>query len=482
MLIFHLLKLNRLFGNEDVDLRTLTHPNAGRPPTPPPPIISGEDGKDGWAKLKAPIPKGPREKQTSSSDEKRDRDRDRDRLGRPRLYSKLPDDPKERRRTLSSDDGDTRPTRRCRDSEKPERNADRNIEIIMKQALEQMNQGLITKVQYNNLIQEVLQMSEDQKLRAALRKEKEGTSIVWEKGALDVDRTPSFSPSSDNEIGRGKKESQMSRNANSGARWQGQQPWQSPGPWAHSANPFPGPQGHFNTDFRPVGPWQGPRHYAPIRPEFNQFHGGFNQNMGPGQRMGPAMMGPMGPNGPMMPNLISNGPMGPMGMQNAQMPPGIPMSNMNGPGSMMMNNGAMPPPNVLSNPNIVAGPNMSPNMPGRNISPNIGPKFDNIEGENDFGGTLVKSQGPHNRELPPPDPKILEEVSKDTMKSIKIDGQPREIRYYGETGVVFLSWDDPREIGFEDGVRRILIDDKDTVTCSFNGGYKEFMYEGEVHR
>lgn len=448
----------RLFGNEDVDLRTLTHPSAGRPPTPPPPIISGEDGKDGWAKLKAPTPKGTREKQNSNSDEKRDRDRDRDRLGRPRLYNKLPDDPKERRRTLSSDDSDARPGRRGREPEKTERNADRNIEIIMKQAAEQLNQGSITKIQYNNLIQEVLQMSEDQKLRTALRKEKEGTSIVWEKGVIDVDRTPTFSPNSDNETGRGNKES-MSR-----ARWQGQ-PWQNPGPWAHSGAPFPGPLGHFNADYRPVGPWQNPRHFGPIRPEFNQFHGPFNQRMGPG------MMGPMGPNGPMM---MPNGPMGPIGM-----PPGIPMANMNGPGSMMINNGAMPPPNVLP---VVSGPNMSPNMPGRNLSPNIGSKYEATESDNDFGGTLVKGQGNNNRELPPPDPKLLDEITKDTMKSINIDGLPREIRYYGETGVVFMNWDEPREIGFQDGMRRILIDEKDTVTCSFNDPYKEFIYEGEVHR
>ncbi|XP_020708436.2 uncharacterized protein LOC105686821 isoform X2 [Athalia rosae] len=476
-------KFDALFGNEDVDLRTLTHPSAGRPPTPPPPIISGEDGKDGWAKLKIPVPKGPREKQSNSSDEKRERDRDRDRLGRPRLYSKLPDDPKERRRTLSTEDNDTRTTRRGRDSEKTDRNADRNIEIIMKQAAEQLNQGSITKIQYNNLIQEVLQMSEDQKLRAAVRKEKEGTSIVWEKGGHDIDRTPTFSPSSDNEGGRGSKDSKMSRNSNREGRWPGPQPWQSVGPWSHSAGPFPGPQSHFNVDYRPLGPWQGPRHYGPIRPDFNQYHGGFNQSIGPNQRMGPGMIGSMSANGPMIQNLLANGPIGPMSMSNAAMASGLPMTNINGPASMMMNNGSLPPPNVLSNSNAVSSSNiMTPSVPGRNISPNISAKYDPIENDNDFGGTLVKNPGAHTRELPAPDAKILDQITKDTMKSISIDGIPREIRYYGDTGVVFMNWDDPREIGFQDGVRRILIDEKDTVTCAFNGDYKEFIYEGEVHK
>lgn len=29
---------------------------------------------------------------------------------------------------------------------------------------------------------------------------------------------------------------------------------------------------------------------------------------------------------------------------------------------------------------------------------------------------------------------------------------------------------------------KIIIDGKDSVTCAFNEGYKEFTYEGEVHR
>lgn len=49
----------------------------------------------------------------------------------------------------------------------------------MKQAAEQLNQGTITKAQYNKLIQEVLHMSEDQKLRAAQRKERE--SKIWDR-------------------------------------------------------------------------------------------------------------------------------------------------------------------------------------------------------------------------------------------------------------------------------------------------------------
>ncbi|KMQ93559.1 pre-mrna cleavage complex 2 protein pcf11 [Lasius niger] len=460
-------KFDALFGNEDVDLRTLTHPKAGRPPTPPPPVISGEDGKDSWAKLKTP-PKNERDKQVNNADDKRERDRNRDRLGRLRLYNKLPDDPKERRRTLSNEEQDARPGRRGRENDKPERNDDRNIEIIMKQAAEQLNQGLITKTQYNTLIQEVLHMSEDRKLRAAQRKEKEGGTVIWEKGInMDIgagDRAATFSPSNDKEVMRN-KEHPIPRNPN-GPRWQNQ-PWQQP--WAHPPGPpYGGPQGHFNSDMRPIGPWQNPRHFGPMRPDY-QYHGGFNHSMGPNPRLGPGMMGgPLGPNGPIMSNLLPNGPMG---------PPIGPMSNSPmamGCHPMMMNNGPMT--NLMTNPNI---PSLAS---GRNLSPNASAKYDLDDNDQSYGGTTAKNSGSHSRELSPPDPKLLAEIARDTMKSINIDNIPREIRYYGQTGVVFMNWDDPREIGFQDGIRRILIDDKDTITCAFNDQYKEFMYEGEIHR
>ncbi|XP_071642109.1 uncharacterized protein Pcf11 isoform X4 [Temnothorax longispinosus] len=456
-------KFDALFGNEDVDLRTLTHPKAGRPPTPPPPVISGEDGKDGWAKLKTPT-KNDRDKQVNNVDDKRERDRNRDRLGRLRLYNKLPDDPKERRRTLSNEEQDTRPGRRGRENDKPERNDDRNIEIIMKQAAEQLNQGSITKTQYNTLIQEVLHMSEDRKLRAAQRKEKETGTVIWEKGInMDIsgpgDRVATFSPSNDKEMMRN-KEHPIPRNPN-GPRWQNQ-PWQQP--WAHPPGPpYGGPQGHFNSDMRPVGPWQNPRHFGPMRPDY-QYHSGFNHNMGPNPRLGPGMMGPMGPNGPIMSNLLPNGPMGPMGpMSNSPMAMGCHPA-------MMMNNGPMS--NLMTN--------MPPLTSGRNVSPNTSAKYDLEDNDQSYGNS--KNPGSHSRELPPPDSKLLAEIARDTMKSINIDNIPREIRYYGQTGVVFMNWDDPREIGFQDGIRRILIDEKDTITCAFNDQYKEFMYEGEVHR
>ncbi|KAK0076830.1 hypothetical protein PV325_004802, partial [Microctonus aethiopoides] len=448
-------KFDALFGNEDVDLRTLTNPKAGRPPTPPPPVISGDDNKASWAKLKTPT-KSEREK-PAINDDKRDRDRNKDRAGRTRLYNnKITDDTKDRRRLFTNDD-DQRPGRRNRDMDKSDRHSDRNIEIIMKQAEEQLNQGSISKDEYHTLIQKVWQMNEDQKLRVAQRKERETGSIIWEKnldiGGFGLD---------DGDLGHRGKDHLHNRN---GPRWQ-TQPWQQPTPWAHPAAPSFG--GHFPPDYRMMGPWQNSRQFGPIRPDFNQYHG-FNSGMPPGApRMGPSLLGPMGHNGPIIPSLMGNGPLGPIGMPNP------PMTALNGPPSLLLNGPPHQPHSNLMN---------RVPTPTRNISPDSIQKTDSIQhSTQDFDDKASKEQLTQGRELPLADLKLLSDISNDTMKSINIDGIPREIRYYGQTGVVFMSWDEPREIGFQDGLRRILIDDKDTIICAFNDPYKEFIYDGEIHR
>lgn len=79
------------------------------------------------------------------------------------------------------------------------------------------------------------------------------------------------------------------------------------------------------------------------------------------------------------------------------------------------------------------------------------------------------------------DYKTLELIAKDPMKSINIDGTPRDIRFYGDTAVVMLSWDDPKEISFEDGLRRVAIGDQN-FTCALNHPYTVIMVNGNPHR
>lgn len=90
---------------------------------------------------------------------------------------------------------------------------------------------------------------------------------------------------------------------------------------------------------------------------------------------------------------------------------------------------------------------------------------------------------PYNSgELPLADPLVLDYIEQDTMRTINIDGRPREIRYYDETAIVIMSWDDPREISFQSGSRVITFDDKESFTLSFNDTYREVSIGGKPHR
>ncbi|KAK6625832.1 hypothetical protein RUM43_006131 [Polyplax serrata] len=84
-------------------------------------------------------------------------------------------------------------------------------------------------------------------------------------------------------------------------------------------------------------------------------------------------------------------------------------------------------------------------------------------------------------DVPPADPEVLEMIAKDPMKSINIDGTARDIRFFGDTAIVMLSWDDPKEISFEDGIRRVAIGDLN-ITCALNDPCIMFMLNGNPHR
>ena len=385
-----------------MDLRLLQNPpptaksSSAKLATPPPPCISSssakdsskDSDKDGWARLKMPTA-SPRS--LNSSCRSTSNDRRRGQL-RPRMQQQQ--------------------QYRGRDYHN-ERNSDRNIEIIMKQAAEQLNQGEITKSQYNKLIQEVLHMSEDQKLRAAQRKEREAK--VWERH---------------DGVMRPKEHGMHPRPP--GPRWQ--QPWQQP--WAHPPGPF---QPHFRPDFRAIGPWQSqPRLFGPMRPpDFHQFHGGFNPRLGPN---GPLVL----PNGP----ALNPVPMG-LVLQSALA-------------------------------KRVPAPASSGDAAAEGWSPGGGASFAGAaEGRAADAQPEVSSS---SEDLPAADPKLLEEIAKDSMRSINIDNVPREIRYYGLTGVIFMHWDDPRDIGFQNGARRIYIDGQESLVCSFNDDFRDFTHDGEVHR
>jgi hypothetical protein len=57
-----------------------------------------------------------------------------------------------------------------------------------------------------------------------------------------------------------------------------------------------------------------------------------------------------------------------------------------------------------------------------------------------------------NEELPAVHPLILDLISQETAKTVKLSDAPKAICFYDGTAVVMLAWDEPREIGFQDGV------------------------------
>lgn len=72
-------------------------------------------------------------------------------------------------------------------------------------------------------------------------------------------------------------------------------------------------------------------------------------------------------------------------------------------------------------------------------------------------------------------------VNQDEIKSMNIDGVPKDIRFYDETAIAFINWDNPREISFQDGVRRITFNDTDSYVLGFNKPYQEVLINGSPH-
>lgn len=77
---------------------------------------------------------------------------------------------------------------------------------------------------------------------------------------------------------------------------------------------------------------------------------------------------------------------------------------------------------------------------------------------------------------------VVDSANQDDIKSINIDGIPRDIRYYDETAVAFMSWDDPREISFQNGSRRVILDEKDVFVLNFNEPYRDITINGALHQ
>ncbi|XP_063927873.1 uncharacterized protein LOC135141017 isoform X2 [Zophobas morio] len=113
----------------------------------------------------------------------------------------------------------------------------------------------------------------------------------------------------------------------------------------------------------------------------------------------------------------------------------------------------------------------------------IGPNFGRPSSRNEFNNDFGSGQGVDGKKSPEVPPEVtVDSVNQDDIKTINIDKVPRDIRYYEETAIVFMNWDDPREISFQNGSRHVIFDDKEVYLLSFNEGYKELSINGAMHK
>lgn len=418
-----------MFGLEDVDLRTLSNSS------PTGPIFSNKGNS--WATIKST----PNRNDTPSK-LLIDRNSDRDRLGRPRLFKKSAS------LEVLKDHGAG-----SVDSIQNEL----HIEIMLKQAAEQLNQGTITKSQYDTLIQEVFHMCEDRKLKAAQRKEQEMEMML--RSNLNMDRSDNKEIKSVDDAGN---HDNISTNQSLQPRIPGQtEPrWANPwfGPWIPPPPMPPSFPPTGSDGFRPLAPWQNP----PLRPDFPPPPFGLcpQVNISPPVAPSGAIVVPTRPIGHSL-------PCNPIGR------PGISTVGSMSSSGMIISN----VPGSRSSPNSV----VTTNVINTSSTPNASQAGSKNETGISFMGYQFNTDILKQLHIPSADPNLIAEIERDTMKSINIDGTPREIRYYGTIGIVFLSWNDPRDIGFQDGSRRVLIDCKHSVLVNFNDDYKEFFYGGEGH-
>uniref|UniRef100_A0A0K2T6I2 CID domain-containing protein n=1 Tax=Lepeophtheirus salmonis TaxID=72036 RepID=A0A0K2T6I2_LEPSM len=90
---------------------------------------------------------------------------------------------------------------------------------------------------------------------------------------------------------------------------------------------------------------------------------------------------------------------------------------------------------------------------------------------------------PHVRDLPQANPEDLEFIKNDPVKTIPIDGESREIRQYDEVCTVVMGDCELKELSFQPGTRRVIIDDKVIVSCELDvKHYTNVMIDGVEHR
>ncbi|XP_058118043.1 uncharacterized protein LOC131260360 [Anopheles coustani] len=418
--------IDALFGNEDVDLR-------------PPLMISADSQEISFVKLDGPRSPLLEKNGANRSDAVRAKlaevakNQEKDKLGRPLLYNKLPDDPIERRRSISSlakpGDIDLRhlppPVNVLDDDDNSMDSMNSNIKTIIAQAQEQMEKGEITPEQYSILMKQVIQLNETQKIRQAQRIE-HGTKQP-EPTVIRIDDNGSLSDEDDVIVTSVTPASSSSTATND---------------FRGKIHPIDG-KPPFEVPFGGTG-------VVPITsvppPDIRAQRDPRRQRESKWNRVDPSPVA--------WPNRAAPGaPPGVVG------PPIV--------GGIRSGTGAAVPSPWETAPFPVNPP------PARYPVPSILPPL----------GIVPHAGAP----LPPNggQPSALLSTSakmNDSVQTINIDGIQREIRFYEDTAVIFMNWDEPKEIGFQKGSRMVVVDGRETFELGFNEPYKSVSIDNKVYQ
>uniref|UniRef100_A0AAG5D028 Pre-mRNA cleavage complex 2 protein Pcf11 n=1 Tax=Anopheles atroparvus TaxID=41427 RepID=A0AAG5D028_ANOAO len=467
--------LDALFGNEDVDLRKL--PIGGTLLEAPTSMHSVEGQDASFPKLDNLLdaPRSPLHEKNGGNRmdivraklSEASKNQEKDKLGRPLLYNKLPDDPIERRRSISSlakpGDLDLRhlpPHHHAggaleqddEDSSMDSMNS--NIKTIITQAQEQMDKGEITPEQYNILMKQVIQLNETQKIRQAQRIEHgkqqqqqqqqqhhpqqeppiiridDNGSLSGEDDVIVTSVTPASGSTSVGSVVndfRGKIHPLV--DGGGGGPPLGK-PFEMPfvGTGVVPLTSVPPPDIRSQRDPRR----QRESKWNRVEPNANS-----SWPNRPGVPPPPVVGGPLAGVVPpvMVPGGIRTGP---------------PMAAVPSPWEKA------PFPVASGMPRYTAPPMLPP----------IG---------------IVAGQGANGQSGPMLMPPAMAKIN-DSVRTINIDGIQREIRFYEETAVIFMSWDEPKEIGFQKGARMVVVDGRETFELGFNETYKSVSIDNKVYQ
>uniref|UniRef100_A0A182NQP0 CID domain-containing protein n=1 Tax=Anopheles dirus TaxID=7168 RepID=A0A182NQP0_9DIPT len=427
--------LDALFGNEDVDLRQLAIGSA---------LLISENAREGEGPID--MPRSPLSEKTNNNHEESlmqakhvdlGKSHDKDKLGRPLLYNKLPDDPVERRRSISSlakpGDIDHRQLSQHHhegaldpDDDNSMDSMNANIKTIVAQAQDQMEKGEITPDQYNILMKQVIQLNETQKIRQAQRiehvKRHDQVSLVRndDNGSLSGDDdviVTSVTP------GTGTFGMRLHDPKDNNFRGK-----------IHPIDGKPTVSKPFEGSFAGIGVPSTSVPPPDIRPPRDPRR----VRESKWNRVEPTPPGP----GPAWANRPGLGPIA--------IPP-LATGVRAGPGMVVPSPWEQSPFQVMTGPTLPMGV---------------------------LGGPLAPPPPPNGQSMLNP---ALAKVN-DSVRTINIDGIQREIRFYEETAVIFMNWDEPKEIGFQKGARTVVVDDRETFELGFNEPYKSVSIENKVYQ